>query len=85
MRRMGSLEDTIGQVEKNCQAARRDRIIHHREGLYPLPACERPPNDEPDTSFSAVWACWRNLLTYYPYRAKLSLTASERRRPMRKR
>ena len=33
---MGSLEDTIGQLEKDCQAARRDGIIHHREGLYPM-------------------------------------------------
>ena len=31
---MGSLEDTIGQVEKDCQAVRKEGIIHHREGLY---------------------------------------------------
>jgi hypothetical protein len=33
---MGSLEDTIGEVEKDCQAARREGIIHHREAQYPM-------------------------------------------------
>jgi hypothetical protein len=32
---MGSLEDTIGEVEKDCQAGRREGILHHREGQYP--------------------------------------------------
>jgi len=36
IQRMGSFEDTIGQVVKDCQATRRDGIIHHREGLDPL-------------------------------------------------
>jgi hypothetical protein len=32
---MESFEDTIGEVVKNCQAARRERIIHHRERQCP--------------------------------------------------
>lgn len=35
IRSMGRLEDTIGQVGKDCQAGRSEGIIHHRERLYP--------------------------------------------------
>jgi len=34
IRSMGRLENTIGQVGKDCQAGRREGIIHSRERLY---------------------------------------------------
>jgi hypothetical protein len=33
---MGSLEGRIGGIKKDCQAMRREGIIHHRERLYPF-------------------------------------------------
>jgi hypothetical protein len=34
IQRMRSLEGRIGRVKKDCQAMRREGIIHHRERLY---------------------------------------------------